>query len=244
MEKKTVRSKCTKCDATITVSVLPGAASSVATCPQCQAGYEVVVRPCPSCNTTRYIVASPGGRTGDPRCQRCVERAQIADEAHQREQERLAVSAEEQKLNSPPITKEQKAAAGNVLFVAAFLVGLLVFGTLTVVRRMSGKPAVQEARAPDKNLGDTGLLYINADAPSIAVGRTEANLNEILDSLRLSDKEGFTKMALDGKLMLLDTNTPVRVIGRSGFLSQRYRIRILAGDFASEDGWVLQEWVK
>lgn len=79
-----------------------------------------------------------------------MERAQIAAEAHQRERERLAAEAEAQIQNTPPVTMEQKAAAGNMLFVAAFLVGILVFGTISVVRRMSGRRAAQAAQAPDK----------------------------------------------------------------------------------------------
>jgi hypothetical protein len=173
-----------------------------------------------------------------------VETAQIAAEAHQREQERLAVLAEEQKQNTPPITKEQKAAAGNMLFVAAFLVGLLVFGVLTVVRRMSGKPAVQVAQAPDKKLGDTGLLYVNAETDSIPVARSEAALTELTDCINHKDSEGFAKMGLEGKVMLVDANTPVRLIGIGGLFYSCRRIRILSGDFSTEDGWVPKEWVR
>lgn len=112
------------------------------------------------------------------------------------------------------------------------------------MRRMSGKPAAQAAQAPDKKLGDTGLLYVDAETNSIPVARTEAALSELTDCINHKDKEGFTKMALDGKVMIIDANTPVRLIGLGGLFYSCRRIRILSGDFRTEDGWVPREWVR
>ena len=64
----------------MTVSVMPGAHSNVATCPQCEALYEVIVRPCADCGKTRYIVTRPGGRSGDVRCQTCAVKAERLEE--------------------------------------------------------------------------------------------------------------------------------------------------------------------
>lgn len=54
---------------------------------------------------------------------------------------------------------------------------------------------------------------MDAETNSIPVARTEAALSELTDCINHKDKEGFAKMALDGKVMFIDANTPVRQIG-------------------------------
>ena len=122
MEKKTVRSMC-QCGATITVSKLAGVDSTVTTCPQCGTGYELVVRPCSCCHTTRYIVARPGGRTGDPRCQQCVIRAERLDE-ERRAAESVAI------YQQPDTLYGQNASASSVL--AKLMIGVAAIGVVVM----------------------------------------------------------------------------------------------------------------
>lgn len=242
---------------------MPDAHSTVATCPHCEAIYEVIVRPCADCGKTRYIVTRPGGRSGDVRCQSCAVKAERLEE-----EQNIAEAMTEYQRSDASFEQSTSASSlvSKLLFVVA-AIGVVVMGMLfmsshqrkqieetevttslppksTYVSRVSNSAPAQQMSPNQKRNGDMGTLFVDSGGPYVAVPKTEAYLDEMVRCSINKDREGFAKMVLDGKVWDVEQNTPVRVIGFGGWLSARYKIRITAGQNIMQEGWVPYEWVR
>lgn len=51
------------------------------------------------------------------------------------------------------------------------------------------------------------------------------------------------ELILGEQCFIVDAGTAARVIDRSGFISQECQIRVLAGPFAQQRGWVPADWI-
>ena len=244
------------------MDVLHGTYSSVTTCPQCGVKYDIIVRPCTDCGKTSYVVTRPGGLSGDVRCQACAVKAEKLEEERQ---------AAESVANyqQPDTLYGQNATASNVL--SKLMIGVAAIGAVVMAilfRASNQRSQIEEAATsvsprkaksattvvstpqveqPSSNLkrtGDMGTLFVDSGGPHVAVPKTEAYLDEMVRCSINKDKEGFAKMVLDGKVLDVEQNTPVRVIGFGGWLSARYKIRITSGQSIMQEGWVPYERVR
>ena len=238
MKKKTIRKCCLKCNAVIVTEVMVGPTITPVQCPECQSFYELVSQRCADCLTMRFILTTPGGRTGNL-CDPCREKTLTSgsQKVHgQKQSTGVSNTANVPNTSSPvryPKSKKAMLAFFGVLaavtlptIIASFIIG-------------------ENILAPSRNIeiGEMGVLSLKGGLSQIPVATTEAYYSEMVQTESHDDKEGLLKMTLEGKLRFVEKNTPVRVIGKSVWRNL-YHIRITAGEYVLEDGWVPTQWVK
>jgi hypothetical protein len=175
----------------------------------------------------RFILAKPGGRTGN-RCNSCI-----------------AKRAQKNEAQAPPVESHQTQQTSESLWMLpnfkrnlALIVGSLILAMLPII-------IVNRNSTPQRNIeiGEMGLLVIQSGMTPIPVATSEAYYSEMIDAGTHNDREGLLKMTLEGKILFVDKDTRVRVIGQS-IWGGRYRIRITEGEHILKDGWVPVQWVR
>lgn len=117
------------------------------------------------------------------------------------------------------------------------LAGLAVIVVLLLVLKPSQK------NNPGATTG--GTISANrlevAGMNSIMVARDEPALNELMDTLPKGDPGLLENLVQSGKIIRVANGTQIRIL-ESG--TAKTKVRILEGEQAMKEGWVLERWVK
>jgi len=103
----------------------------------------------------------------------------------------------------------------------------------------AGILACGDSASSSPSIGDNVLIETSG-VSSIPVARDIATFNKMTDAVVANDKIGYAEAAASGGFMVSSgTSALVIDIGLA-----RTRVRIQAGPYAGEVGWVPSEWVK
>ncbi len=132
--------------------------------------------------------------------------------------------------------KKQPSKYAGKIWAGIIVLTLFAF----IQSAISNDLDTQTAPAVDSvKTGESGRLYIQSDGP-VLVAINKEYYDEMFRLITVNDTLGLAKMTLDGKILLVDRGTAVKVIGGS----YTYReVRINEGKYIGQSGLVPMEMV-
>jgi len=134
--------------------------------------------------------------------------------------------------------KKQYLSLGQVFII--IIIGMITLPiVMTIISsNTSPSPSSTTQLSTDLRVGDTGT--IKSSSGSLLVALTRSDAKEVISLSVAKDTLGVSKMVLDGRVMLVDSGTKIRVIDTDLFYTN---VRILEGKYYGESGWLPNEFV-
>ena len=127
------------------------------------------------------------------------------------------------------------------IIVKRILQGFLILFVIGIIRSSfsDGSSTTQQPVVESVKVGENAHLTIAGDNP-VLVAINKSYYDEMMKLVAVRDTMGIAQMSLDGKVLLVDKNTAVKVIDASYFSSE---VRINEGKYIGQAGWVPNEMV-
>lgn len=127
------------------------------------------------------------------------------------------------------------------IIVKRILQGFLILFVIGIIRSSfsDGSSTTQQPVVESVKVGENAHLTISGDNP-VLVAINKSYYDEMMKLVAVRDTMGIAQMSLDGKVLLVDKNTAVKVIDASYFSSE---VRINEGKYIGKSGWVPNEMV-
>lgn len=107
----------------------------------------------------------------------------------------------------------------------------------TIIPKEAAPKVVTPAQA---TVGDNVTLDSgNQSSKIVVVAVTKTDLDELTRLSVAGDNVGFAKVIADGRAFMVDKGTKAKVIDQGMYVRQ---VRIMAGDYYGESGWVPMEF--
>lgn len=135
------------------------------------------------------------------------------------------------------ISKRVWQVLGVLFFIGAL--GAAFDDSPSSTSSTSSSPSQAVQAIDTVKVGENGHLSISGDGP-VLVAINKEYYDEMFRLITVNDTLGLAKMTLDGKILLVDNGTAVKVID-SSFASRV--VRINEGKYIGESGWVPKEMV-
>ncbi len=91
------------------------------------------------------------------------------------------------------------------------------------------------------NVGEEGYVSVGTSTTKVVLmGGTKEDYEEMFKLIIARDDLGVSKMVLDGRVLMVEPGTKVKVIGTK--IGSR-EVRIMSGKYLSQSGWVPNEMV-
>lgn len=94
------------------------------------------------------------------------------------------------------------------------------------------------SKGDNLHVGDLGYIKINNG--SLLVSPNKSDAEEVIKLSVAKDNLGVAKMVVDGRTMLVDSETQIRVIDTDWLYTN---VRIMEGKYYGESGWLPNEFV-
>ena len=136
----------------------------------------------------------------------------------------------------------KKQTAGFFKRVGQGILILFVIGIITTMISPSSKtPSTDITSKVSERLkvGEDGYISTGGTNP-VLVGVTKEYYDEMFKLITAKDNLGVSQMVLDGKVLMVDSGTAIKVIA-SEFPSTE--VRITEGKYIAQSGWVPNEMV-
>ena len=89
------------------------------------------------------------------------------------------------------------------------------------------------------------MLYVEDSEAPLPVAVSPQAYDELWDALAIEDRYGLQELILSGRVFPVPNNTKILVLNTGGFQGmERFKVRILEGDYLGSAGWVPWEWVR
>ncbi|MFA6608455.1 MAG: hypothetical protein WCT07_00905 [Candidatus Paceibacterota bacterium] len=128
----------------------------------------------------------------------------------------------------PSVIKKRIYQSILILFVIGIIRSSFSDGSST------SQPVVESVK-----IGENAHLTISGNNP-VLVAINKSYYDEMMKLVAANDTTGLAQMSLDGKILLVDKSTAVKVIDASYFSSE---VRINEGKYIGQAGWVPNEMV-
>jgi hypothetical protein len=127
------------------------------------------------------------------------------------------------------------------IIVKRILKGFLILFVIGIIRSSfsDGSSTTQQPVVESVKVGENAHLTISGDNP-VLVAINKEYYDEMFRLITVRDTLGIAQMSLDGKVLLVDKGTSIKVIGTSMASSE---VRINEGKYIGKSGWVPNEMV-
>lgn len=134
----------------------------------------------------------------------------------------------------------KKQSDGFFKTIGKVILALFVIGVVISIITPSSKTPTTPQASERLKIGEDGYVSTGGTNP-VLVAINKSYYEEMFNLITAKDNLGISQMVLDGKVLMVDSGTAIKVIG-SEFPSTQ--VRITEGKYIAQSGWIPNEMVR